>query len=309
MTPDQQLARLAARQHGLVTTHHALACGLSPANVHRRVVTGRLERLAPEVYRVAGAPETWHQRVLVACFTERAAASHRTAAALHDLDGFAPRVIEVVTERWSRRPRPGSRVHESLDLAAADLTTRRSIPVTSVVRTIIDLGAVVPGNKVEQAFDDALRRGLTTPDEVADRFVRLARRGRRGVGVLRPHLEHRLGTAGPRPGEFERRMWRLLVDAGIDEPVCEHEVRSLSGLFVARVDLAYPSLRIAIECDSERWHSGRQRRHADLDRQNALVLAGWTVLRFTWDHLVLQPDSIVDRVRQALAVPAGGVPA
>lgn len=107
-------------------------------------------------------------------------------------------------------------------------------------------------------------------------------------------------------------MWRLLVSAVVAEPDFEHEVRLTSGLFVARVDLAYLRLRIAIDCDSEAWHSGRQRRQAELARQNRLVLAGWTVLRFTWDDLVGRPAHIVEQVRQTLrgaGPPGSAVPA
>lgn len=304
MTPDQRLARLAARQYGLYTTEQARAAGVTDAGLLRRFRSGRIERPEPNVYRLAGVPTTWHQSVLAACLTEDALAYGRTAAALWDLDGFSPRIVEVVTHRWKRRVNPSVRVHESRELSEWDWGERANIPVTSIERTIIDLGAVVPRTRVEQAFDDALRRGLTSPELVRDRFFQLARRGRQGIGVLRPLLECRLGISGLRPGEFERRMGRLLVDAGVAEPVFEYEVRLASGLFVARVDLAYPPARIAIECDSDAWHSGRQRRQADLDRQNRLVLAGWVILRFTWEDLVQRPQMIVDRVRFALETAA-----
>jgi hypothetical protein len=192
-------------------------------------------------------------------------------------------------------------VHESTDLAACDRSETLAIPVTTIERTLIDLGAVVHRHKVEQAFDDALRRHLTTPEAVRDRFVQVARRGRRGVGVLRPLLEQRLEGSEQPTGEFERRVGRLLVRAGVRPPTFEYVVRTPSGAFVARVDLAYPDLRIAIECDSDRWHSGRHRRQADLDRQNRLVLAGWTILRFTWEDLVDRPELIIERVEAAIA--------
>lgn len=170
MKPDQHLARLAARQYGLYTTDQALTAGLTSSALWRRRESGRVQRLEPEVYRAAGVPETWHQRLLIACLTEDAVASHRAAAALFALDGFPPRIVEVVTPRWKRRPNPSVRVHESTDLREAHRTKRCGIPVTTIERTLIDLGAVVPRIKVEQAFDEALRQGLTTPEAVRDRF-------------------------------------------------------------------------------------------------------------------------------------------
>ncbi|MGI9118817.1 MAG: type IV toxin-antitoxin system AbiEi family antitoxin domain-containing protein [Acidimicrobiales bacterium] len=247
MKPDQRVARLAAPQYGLYTTGQAHAAGITAAGLAWRSSSGRIERLEPNVYRLAGVPATWHQWVFAACFTEDALAYGRTAAALWDLDGFSPRIVKVVTPRWKRRVNRSVRVHESGDLSAEDRAEQAGVPVTAIERTLIDLGASAPRRRVEQAFDDALRRGLTTPELVRDRFVEVARRGRRGIGVLRPMSELRLGTTGPRPGEFERRMWRLLVDAGVAEPVLEYEVRLASGLFVARIDLAYPQLRFALE--------------------------------------------------------------
>lgn len=287
----------------MVTWAQLLDAGVSGRTVGRRAADGSLPRVAPGVYRAPGAPRTWHQQVLTACLTEGelAVASHRTAAALWGLDGFRPGIVEVTTPLWLRRRRPGVRVHESTDLEACDHSERLAIPVTTIERTLIDLGAVVHRHKVEQAFDDALQRHLTTPEAVRDRFVHLARRGRRGVGVLRPLLEKRLGRSEPPSGEFERRVARLLVRAGVRAPRFEHVVITANGVFVARVDLAYPDLRIAIECDGHQWHSGRQCRQADLDRQNRLVLAGWTILRFTWEDLVERPDLIIERVRAALA--------
>lgn len=99
-------------------------------------------------------------------------------------------------------------------------------------------------------------------------------------------------------------MARLLVASGAPEPVFEYEIRLPSGLFVARVDLAYPPALLAIECDSDKWRSGRQRRQADFERQNRLILAGWTILRFTWDHLVDEPFLVTAQVRDALRLAA-----
>ena len=69
---------------------------------------------------------------------------------------------------------------------------------------------------------------------------------------------------------------------------------------VARIDLAYPRARLAIEADSFRWHSGRETWQRDLSRQNLLVLRGWTVLRFTWDDVAHRGGHVVAEVARAL---------
>jgi very-short-patch-repair endonuclease len=38
-------------------------------------------------------------------------------------------------------------------------------------------------------------------------------------------------------------------------------------------------------------------------RYNALVVGGWTVLRFTWEQVMFSPQVVVATVRAALALP------
>jgi very-short-patch-repair endonuclease len=88
----------------------------------------------------------------------------------------------------------------------------------------------------------------------------------------------------------------LLTSAGLPSPetqcVVDHD-----GSFVARVDLAYPDILLAIEVDGYRYHSSRAAWQADLDRQNRLMSLGWTILRFTKDDVTFRPRLLVARVR------------
>jgi very-short-patch-repair endonuclease len=54
--------------------------------------------------------------------------------------------------------------------------------------------------------------------------------------------------------------------------------------------VAFPEARVAVEVDGRAWHSAGDRFQHDRSRQNALVAAGWTVLRFTWADLTQRPD-------------------
>jgi very-short-patch-repair endonuclease len=46
---------------------------------------------------------------------------------------------------------------------------------------------------------------------------------------------------------------------------------------------------------------GAERFRNDRRRQNAIELAGWTVLRFTWHDLVNRPAAIVAEISAALS--------
>lgn len=298
MTRDEETARLAARQEGLLTEPQATELGWTTGSLARATKAGRILRPEPGVLKVAGAPTTWRQQLLARCLTEGGYASHRAAAALWGLEGFEPRVQDVTVHRWERRPNASVRnLHESTRLTDGDVTEIDGIPCTSIEWTLAHLGAVVSPHQVEMALDDALRRGLTTPARCWAVLQRVAERGVRGVGVIRSLLKRRLGITGPRPNEFERLLYRILDAAGLPLPVPPYEIRTESGMFVARADWAYPPpKRVAIECVSDEWHSGRVRRHRDTTRRNRMQRERYTVLEFTIDHMRTEKAYVAEEV-------------
>ena len=104
------------------------------------------------------------------------------------------------------------------------------------------------------------------------------------------------GAASP----MESRIRLVMVDGGLPRPVTQYEIFDGNGLFVARVDLAYPGSRVAIEFEGDH-HRGLGVFAHDLRRMNALRMLGWTVLRFSATDVFGQPGQIVDQVRAALA--------
>ena len=70
--------------------------------------------------------------------------------------------------------------------------------------------------------------------------------------------------------------------------------------FVARVDLAWPELKIAIEYDGV-WHAGSQGQiDHDRKRLNRLVLSGWIVIHVTAARLRDDFDGVVAEIRAAI---------
>jgi hypothetical protein len=294
---------LAREHHGVITVQQLLELGCTSGQVRAALDRGELIRRHANVLIVAGAPPSWEQRVYVAVLAAGpgALASHRSAAALWGLDGSIRGRAEVVTPRhlrsWARHL---GRIHESTDLQLAKPTDRLEIPCTGITRTIVDLGAVAPLERVQQAADDAVRRGLCSWDELLDDLRAHSRRGRRGVGALRSVLEHSYGNVVP-DSHFNRLVEKLLLAADTPPLAVEHEVRTPDGALIGRVDLAIPPLRIAIELDGKRDHLTTAAFERDRARQNRLELAGWLVLRYTWKQFVETPDRIVAEVLAAVA--------
>jgi very-short-patch-repair endonuclease len=73
-----------------------------------------------------------------------------------------------------------------------------------------------------------------------------------------------------------------------------------------RLDFAYPDQKIMIELDGRIDHSKKRIFEDDRKRQNDLVLAGWTVLRFTWDDVTKRPAEVARTIERALAGCTGG---
>jgi very-short-patch-repair endonuclease len=64
-------------------------------------------------------------------------------------------------------------------------------------------------------------------------------------------------------------------------------------------DVGFGATPVACEVDGYEHHSSREAFTRDRQRQNALVLAGWTVLRFSWDMLA-DEKAVVTAVRAAV---------
>lgn len=232
-----------------------------------------------------------------------AAASHRSAAYLWGLlPSVGPR-IHVVTRRWERRHRLDVRLHESLDLVPTDIVTVAGIPTTTAARTIVDLGAVEPW-RVERALEAGIGSGAVTLQAV-DRFMtRVARRGRRGVGVIRPLLAARSQWDGATESDLEDLFRAVLRRTGLPIGISQYRLSDVGGEFVARPDFTYPDQRLVIELDGERFHMDRMAFRNDRRRQNEIELLGWRVLRYTWWDLTTRADDVCSEVRAALSIPA-----
>lgn len=295
-----ELFEVARRQHGAFTRKQALEAGCSDRRLLTLTDKGMLERSAPAVYVVRAVARSWRRDVMVAALSiPGALASHRTAAALWGLDGFSPGVVEVVTERWSRRRRSfGTTVHETKDLAAGDIDECDGIPCTSLVRTLVDLPAVAHEFRCGQALDTAVRNDRLVLGRVRQRHLEVARRGRNGTVVLRTLLDERGEGDRVIDSGFERRALRLIDNSNLPRPETQWCVRD--GDFVCYLDLAWPDQRVAMECDSYAHHMNRAAFLWERVRRRSLNRLGWRVLEFTYDEVTQNGSAVIRELTQHL---------
>jgi len=299
--PNELLGERAEQQLGVFTLRDADSVGIGEGAIRDRVATGRYERVYPGVFAVRGSVRDLRRQLSAAVRSMPALAgiSHHTAAEMWGLTSRGTRRIDVVTRRWDRVHRPDLRVHESLDLMEGDVVDLDGVPVTTAVRTVVDLGAV---NKwlVEAALEEGIRRRLFSLEDVEAFVKRVGRRGRRGVGVIRPLLEARRRWDTTTDSALEDRFRRVLAEFGCPDPVPQYEVVDDEGRLIARVDFAYPAASVAIELDSERYHMDRITFRGDRRKQNQAVVIGWTLLRYTWWDVVEEPWRVCNEITAAL---------
>lgn len=228
-------------------------------------------------------------------------AFRRTAAALWGFDGVEPRVVEFAVSVG--RPEPG-RSHRVRALALEDRKDLHGLPVTSVTRTLIDLGQVVGPDVVERAVESALRRRYVSVGDLSAAVSAVP--SLRGTAALRRLLARRPPGAPATGSDAETLFVQLARRTALPEPQRQFPVPTAEGTF--RIDFAWPAQRIAVEVDGAGTHASREALARDLRRQNRLMLSlaseGWALLRFTWDDIVnaRHADQVSARLREAWAI-------
>lgn len=244
---------------------------------------GEIEAVLPGVYALPGLaalPEVRIralQRYEPAAVLLEQAAAHLTFWPALPVDVVAAalprsRCVERSGFRFVRRRIPAELVHQ-----------RHGLRMTVPALTALDLGA--------DGIDQALRCGVTL-DEMWAALEATPRH--RGNHARREVLQE---SSGEPWSAAERELHRLLRDRGITGWVGNLPVTITGERYV--VDVAFPGIRLAIEVDGRAFH-GDATFERDRWKQNALVLAGWHVLRFTWLMLEQHPDQVLAAIEDAL---------
>ena len=66
---------------------------------------------------------------------------------------------------------------------------------------------------------------------------------------------------------------------------------------MGRPDLVDRVLRLVIEADSFEFHGKRWFLTRDCERYNSFVMRGWLVIRFSWEHVMFEPEYVARVLR------------
>jgi hypothetical protein len=268
---EQELARIAQQQHGVVTRRQLLSVGVSPRQIETRVDAGSLLREHRGVYRVGHRAPSVEATYLAAVMAagEGAALSGLAAAHMHGLvKGPAP--PPEVTAPAERRIE-GVRIHRCRALNARSCAIVRGIPITCVPRTLVDIASVLSVEALARACHEAGVLHGTTPAEVAAELEQ--RPNIAGARRLRRVIE---GDVHVTLSALERRFLQLLDADGLRLPVTN---RPAGG---RRVDCRWPEHRLTVELDSYRFHNSRHSWEQDRRREREARARGDEFRRYTY---------------------------
>ena len=254
-------------------------------------------RLYRGIYSDSSLPDTFGLRIRGArmLIPSSAVFAGRTAAFLHGaralVDPGMP--VEVAVSPGVRfGPVTGLRIRQAA-MSLHDVDAVAGWRCTTGVRTALDIARWEPLMDAVVALDVLLARSVVSRGELQEAVTALG--SRRGARLARKAVDLADHRAESPP---ESRLRVLLVLAGL-VPVPQFTVRDAEGNAVARVDLAFPEYRVAVEYDGA-WHAAPGQFAKDRHRLNQLVAAGWTVLHVTAAEM-RDPDALIARLRALLA--------
>ena len=189
--------------------------------------------------------------------------------------------------------------HPSLRARRNVVVTRRKIaPEHVVCRSGVRLVTAAYAAAELAAIDDgraaceALRLRLASYPDLAEAASALAgSRGHQRCHEVVAALEND-------PWSYaELRLHRILREAGIDDWIGNRPLKINGNLF--QPDVRFRRRRLIIEMDGRSTHQAPGQFVLDRERQNQFAMVGYSVLRFTWEHLD-QPEYIAHVVRTTL---------
>jgi very-short-patch-repair endonuclease len=290
---DVRVARLAARQHGVVSLEELLACGLSQDAISVRAHNGRLHPMYRAVYAVGHPNPTrdgWFLAAVKAC-GEVAVLGLWSGAMLVNIIKWEDRYPDVLVlgERAPRHPRING--HRTSYLPREHVTTVRGIPVTTAERTLLDLAAVLPEQRLRRAVRQAQFLKLTTVRSlVAVLHGPGPTRGRKKLARVLSR------SAAPTQSELEDVVLDLMLSAGFVHPLVNAPLY-LAGRRIVP-DFRWPEQRLVVEADGPH-HDDPLERAADMERQTILEAHGDRVVRVTWDQAIAHPAATLRRLSDA----------
>jgi very-short-patch-repair endonuclease len=288
-TVERKLAEFAGRSHGVVTRGELIGAGITPEEIRTRLTNGALIPIHRGVFRVGHAAPSLEARYLAAVKAcgPGSLLARRAAAHLLHLLKRPPSLPEVLTTHH-RRP-SGVAVNRCRSIDRRDRTSWRSVPVTTVPRTLVDLAAVLDPPDLARAFHEAYVKHRVEPSAVERILAR--RHNWPGAHDLRRVIH---GDEPVSLSRLESSFIAAVRQARLPLP----ETNRLAG--GRYVDCRWPAHRITVELDGYRYHDTRHAWERDRQREREARGRGDEFRRYTWFDVCEDPEPMLADLRALL---------
>ncbi len=244
-------------------------------------------------------------RATVTKLRRPAVVSHVSAAVLHGLPLWS---VPLTAVHVTRNPAAKSDSDRNLichvcRLDPDEVTVVDGVAVTSPTRTVLDLGRLIGFTPAVIAADEALHRGLTSPELLSSSLENMhGTRGSRNAARVVNFADGRSESVG------ESRSRVLLAESGLPTPDLQVPVYAEDGFFLGRGDFGYAEEKMIGEFDGQVKYgrllrpgqSAGESVFEEKRREDAIRDAGWQVARWTWPDLDVD-GLVAARVQRALA--------
>lgn len=268
----------ARRHHGLVTTDQLTAAGMADRSRRRLLTDGLLVPVHQGIYRLSSHEPTFEQRCVAACLAvPHGMLSGPTAGRVHGLRKCVTDDIHIISTRAILID--GIHGHRSNFLVPSDSVERGTLRILRPARLVCDLAIYLSDADLESVIEQVLDRRMTSLSTLRGIAAGFIASGRNGSRRLARVLNSRPDWNKPPESDLELRVLRALAARGV-HLTPQYNVE-LDGGRVVRLDMADPTIRLAVEVDHANWHADRFQVQRDKQRDRALIRLGWTVLRVT----------------------------
>lgn len=282
---DAHIMQRAAVRHGVLSTKELVhEFGRTRASISRARHAGIIIDVLPGVVRLTSSADTFLGRchALQIRFGDVGVLSGWTAGRLMGLRAMRREpMFLTVREGVRRSPPPWAALHLTrwFDDDVERWRHPDGLVTASPMRTLWSLAALFNQHRFERAAEDAWHLGLVTPAEAAIYLDQHRCRGKDGVLRLETWLERSAGHDRPAQSNLERHLLQALERQALPIPARQHSLELATGEIV-HLDIAWPTIRLAVEPGASWWHGGDLGMGRDQARDRACGEVGWQVVRF-----------------------------
>ena len=285
---------LFSQQFGMISARQLIEKGCSERTIRRMASEGALQTVLPGVFRSPSWPMGREQLMVAGCLRNSAAAlAFTTAGQIHGLRKMFDDRVHLLVPHGSSPDLPGLVVHRCRKIDPEDIVPLgNGMRVTSVARTLFDVGGVIGHRRVVSALENALDRKLVNMDAMSEVTFRLFHRRRPGSREIRSALMARSDWTSALQSDLEVRVLAAIRRAGLPMPVVQYELSFEDG-HIVRFDFAWPHIRVALEVDHSFWHVGSEESRKDKQRDRKVATLSWQTLRITEDDVRVGLDGVM----------------